>query len=157
LGEGTEVRMSFRPESPLDVPARSANGEVPDVPPPAADTVVSASDPLVAPALSSVIAVLAARSGFSVERLSDAQLVTDAIAAHASGAFVGSRVHAGIDSKEHRLELRVGPLVEGGSQTLVASSAVGGLGPVIERLTDDVATEARESYEELRLVISDAR
>ena len=154
VGEGTEVRMAFRSDVPLNVPPPSDNGDAPDVMPPEGDTVVSAGDPLVAPVLSSVIAVLAARSGFSVERLSDAQLVTDAIAAHARGAFVGPRVHASIDTAEQRLELRLGPLVAGGSQALVASSAVGGLGPLLEQLTDDVATESRNDHEELRLVIS---
>jgi anti-sigma regulatory factor (Ser/Thr protein kinase) len=156
-GQGTEVRMTFRSESELDVPASSGNGDQPDAVLPRGDTVVSATDPLVGPVLGSVIAVLAARAGFSVERLSDAQLVTDAIAAHARGAFAGGRVHAGIDAGEQRLELRLGPLVEGGSQALVASSTVGGLGSVLERLADDVATESRDGHEELLLVISDQR
>ena len=60
--------------------------------PPPGDTVVSASGQLVAPVLGSVIAVLAARAGFSVERLSEAQIVTDAIAAHAVEAFPGRHV-----------------------------------------------------------------
>src|SRR5688572_313071 len=157
VGEGTEVRMAFRSDVALKVPPASGNGGSADLEPPAGDTLVSACDPLVAPVLSSVIAVLAARSGFSVERLSDAQLVTDAIAAHAGGAFVGKRVHAGIDAADQRLELRLGPLVQGGSHTLVASSAVGGLGPLLEQLADDVSTQARDGHEELHLVISDHR
>jgi anti-sigma regulatory factor (Ser/Thr protein kinase) len=156
-GQGTEVRMTFRSDAELDVPASGTDGDQPDAPRPEADTVVSAIDPLVAPVLSSVIAVLAARAGFSVERLSDAQLVTDAIAAHAGGVVAGRRVHAGIDAGEQRLELRIGPLVQGGSRALVDSSAVGGLGSVLERLADDVATESRDGHEELRLVIADRR
>jgi serine/threonine-protein kinase RsbW len=157
VGEGTEVRMAFLADAELDVPADSGNGDQPDVDPPGGDAVVSVADPLVAPVLSSVVAVLAARAGLSVERLADAQLVTDAIAAHAGGAFLGPRVHAGIDAGEHRLELRVGPLVQGGSDALVESSAVGGLGPVLERLADAVSTESHEDHELLHLVISDRR
>jgi serine/threonine-protein kinase RsbW len=157
VGEGTEVRMVFHADSALDLPAPTGNGDHPDVAPPEADTLVSACDPLVGPVLGSVIAVLAARAGFSVERLSDAQLVTDAIAAHAGGAFVGPRVHAGIDAADKTLELRLGPLVEGGSEQLIAASAVGGLGPVLERLADEVRTESRDGHEELRLVIADSR
>jgi len=156
-GLGTEVRMTFRSDAELDVPATGGNGDQPDPVRPRGDTVVSAIDPLVAPVLGSVIAVLAARAGFSVERLSDAQLVTDAIAAHAEGAFAGHRVHAGIDAGEQRLELRLGPLVEGGSRALVDSSAVGGLGSVLERLADEVATESLDGHEELHLVIADRR
>lgn len=155
VGEGTEVRMAFRSEVPLDVPEPEGAGQAPDAGPPPGETVVSACDPLVGPVLGSVIAVLAARAGFSVERLSDAQLVTDAIAAGATGAFAGPRVHAAIDAAQRRLELRLGPLVDGGGEALVASSAVPGLGPVLERLADDVATEARDGHEQLRLIIAD--
>lgn len=157
VGEGTEVRMIFRCPAPLDLPALSENGSAAEVEPPRADTVVSVAEPLAAPVLSSVIAVLAARAGFSVERLSEAQLVTDAIAAHARGAFLGPRVHAGIDTGQRRLELRLGPLVPGGGEALIASSSVAGLGPVLERLADEVRAESRGGQEELHLVIADRR
>jgi serine/threonine-protein kinase RsbW len=154
--QGTEVRMTFRSERPLDL-----NGEVAgagaELDPPRGDIVVSASGQLVAPVLGSVIAVLAARAGFSVERLSEAQIVTDAIAAHAAEAFPGRHVHAAIDTADRRLDLRVGPLVDGGGDRLVASSAVGGLAPVLERLTDEMTIERRDGGEDLRLAIVDQR
>jgi serine/threonine-protein kinase RsbW len=154
-GEGTEVRMAFRSEAELDIgAARKADAAST---PPAGDTVVSASGPLVAPVLGSVIAVLAARAGFSIERLSDAQLVTDSIAAHAHDVFAGRHVHAAIDTAQHRLDLRIGELVPGGGDRLVASSAVGGLSPVLERLTDNVTVERRNGGEDLRLAIVDHR
>jgi anti-sigma regulatory factor (Ser/Thr protein kinase) len=154
--QGTEVRMTFRSERALDLNGELA-GPGAELEPPPGDTVVSASGQLVAPVLGSVIAVLAARAGFSVERLSEAQIVTDAIAAHAAEAFPGRHVHAAIDTAERRLDLRVGPLVDGGGDRLVASSAVGGLAPVLERLTDDMAVEQRDGGEELRLAIVDHR
>lgn len=154
--EGTEVRMSFRSEAHLDL-GTEGNGAGAASEPPAGDTVVSASGHVVGPVLGSVIAVLAARAGFSVERLSDAQIVTDAIAAHAREAFPGPQVHAAIDAGERRLDLRIGPLLRGGGDRLVASSAVGGLSPVLERLTDEVTIERREGAEDLRLAIVDSR
>jgi anti-sigma regulatory factor (Ser/Thr protein kinase) len=154
--QGTEVRMTFRSERALDLNGGLA-GPGAELEPPSGDTVVSASGQLVAPVLGSVIAVLAARAGFSVERLSDAQIVTDAIAAHAADAFPGRHVHAAIDTADRRLDLRVGPLVDGGGDRLVASSAVGGLAPVLERLTDDMAVEHGDGGEELRLAIVDHR
>ena len=154
-GKGTEVRMAFRSESPLDVGGPNASDA--DSTPPPGDTVVSASGPLVAPVLGSVIAVLAARAGFSIERLSDAQLVTDSIAAHAHGVVAGRHVHAAIDTGRRRLDLRIGQLVEGGGDRLVASSAVGGLAPVLERLSDEVTVERRNGGEDLRLAIVDRR
>jgi hypothetical protein len=47
--------------------------------------------------------------------------------------------------------------VDGGGDRLVASSAVGGLAPVLERLTDDMAVEQRDGGEDLRLAIVDQR
>lgn len=153
-GLGTEVRMTFHSDVPIEIEARStpepAKQHLPD-----GETVVSACGPLVAPVLGSVIAVLAARSGFSVERLSDAQIVTDAIAAHAGGAFVGRHVHAGIDAGQGRLQLRVGPLVAGGAGSLVESSGLGGLRPVLEQLSSEVAVERRNGHEELHLTIAE--
>ena len=153
-GEGTEVRMSFHSGLPLDV-ADIDEGEAESDPPPG-DTVISVSGGLVAPVLGNVIAVLAARAGFSVERLSDAQLVTDAIAAHAEDAIPGPHVHAAIDAADRRLELRVGPLVSGGGDRLVSSSSVAGLGSVLERLTDEMTVERRNGGEDLRISIVDA-
>jgi serine/threonine-protein kinase RsbW len=154
--QGTEVRMSFRSEPALDVDGNGAGASAMHDPPPG-DIVVSASGRLVGPVLASVIAVLAARAGFSVERLSDAQIVTDAIAAHAADAFPGHHVNAAIDIGERRIDLRVGPLVDGGADRLVTSSAVGGLGSVLERLTDEMAVERRDGGEDLRLAFVDVR
>ena len=154
VGEGTEVRMSFRSEPELDV--RNGAGGAPAASvPPAGDTIVTASGRVVAPVLGSVVAVLAARAGFSIERLSDAQLVTDAVAANAPGAFEGHQVHAAIDTAERRLDLRFGPLVAGGGDRIVSSSEVAGLGSVLESLTDELAVEARNGNEDLRLAIVD--
>ncbi len=152
-GEGTEVRMSFHSEVPLDT-SDIEEGPAETEPPPG-ETVISVSGGLVAPVLGNVIAVLAARARFSVERLSDAQLVTDAIAAHAEDAIPGPHVNAAIDFADRRLDLRVGPLELGGGDRLISSSSVGGLGPVLERLTDGVAVERRNGGEDLHLSIVD--
>jgi hypothetical protein len=104
-----------------------------------------------------VIAALAARAGFSVERLSDAQLVTDAIAAHAVEAVTGRHVHVAIETGARSLELVIGPLVDGGGERLVAASAVGGLGPLLDQLTDERSVEPRDGAEDLRLAIRDER
>lgn len=152
--QGTEVRMSFRSDAELRV-----NGSEPmalaEFDPPQGETVVSVSGRLVGPVLGNVIAVLAARAGFSIERLSEAQIVTDAIAAHATEAFPSAHVHTAIDIGERRLELKVGPLLDGGAEQLVASSGVGGLQPVIDQLADERSVAQRDGREELHLTILD--
>lgn len=157
-GEGTEVRMIFESPDELDlggVEAIASNGGVTPRPPPG-DVTVSVCGLLTGPVLSSVVAMLAARSGFSVERLSDAQILTDTIAAHAPASFPNRHVQLGIDADEGELELRLGPLVAEGGRALVAASGVGGLEPLLERLSDELAVEAVPEGEQLRLALREA-
>lgn len=153
IGEGTEVRMTFEAPEELDVGGvdsveADANGHVE---PPAGDITLSVCGLLTGPVLSSVVAMVAARSGFSVEGLSDAQILTDTIAAHAPPSYAGRHVHLSIDAEEGELELRLGPLVSDGAQALVRASSVGGLEPLLERLSDELAVERNGQGEQLVL------
>jgi hypothetical protein len=66
-------------------------------------------------------------------------------------------VSIGIEALERALVLRVGQLRAGGSADLVAGSALGEIGPVLERLTNEIDVSREGEREVLRLVISDAR
>jgi hypothetical protein len=107
--------------------------------------------------LARVVTALAARARFSLDRLSDAQLVTDAIVAHAPAALDGTHLALGIDTADRRLELRVGPLREGRGAQLVSQSAIGGLEPLLEKLSDSIEVEAATSGELLHLELVDRR
>jgi anti-sigma regulatory factor (Ser/Thr protein kinase) len=107
--------------------------------------------------LNRLVSALAARAGFSIDRLSDAQLVTDALAARIAPVLDGVYVSVGIGVRERTVELRVGRLRAGGSASLVAASAIGELGPVISRLTDEIAVSHAGRGEMLTLVMRDAR
>lgn len=153
-GEGTEVRMAFHADRDLEVElSGNGNGRRGDVRPPAGDAIVSiAASGLVGPVLGSIVTTVAARAGFSVERVSEAQLLTDAIAAHVRGLTVGRHVHAGLEELDDgALSITVGPLVDDGAERLVQASSVGGLDPLIERLADEVAGERSGDGEFLRL------
>ncbi len=101
--------------------------------------------PLVAPVTSRVTAILAARADFPLDRLADAVLVSDAIAAHASEYIAGSDVGVEIFDNEGALEFRIGPLDEGGAQGLLREMEVPGLGQSLERLVDEVTVERADS------------
>jgi anti-sigma regulatory factor (Ser/Thr protein kinase) len=143
-GGGTEVRMEFttpaarRPApSPEADPALAADGDGRD-----ADlTALLAIAPawLAERVLSRPVSALAARARFSIDRLSDVQLVTDALTAHAGRAVAGDVVRLGITVTVRSLELRFGPLAPGRAAQLVGASAIGGLAPLVETLADDVA------------------
>jgi serine/threonine-protein kinase RsbW len=156
-GEGTEVRMGFRSEQPLEVEPVNGKEAPRQVRPPAGETVVSvAAGALAAPVLGRIVAMLAARSNFPVERVSDAQLISDAIAAHAPSAIVGRHVHVGMDAREGALELRVGPLARDGGERIVRDSAIAGVHPVLERLADEINVNSSNGHEELQVTLAHA-
>ena len=97
--------------------------------------------PLVASVASRVTAILAARADFPLDRLADAVLVSDAIAAHASDYISGTDVGIVIEDGDGTLDFRVGPLHEGGGEALLRQMEVPGLGQSLERLVDEVKVE----------------
>ena len=97
--------------------------------------------PLVASVSSRVTAILAARADFPLDRLADAVLVSDAIAAHASDYISGSDVGLVIEDGDGTLDFRVGPLHEGGGEGLLQQMEVPGLGQSLKRLVDEVKVE----------------
>jgi hypothetical protein len=100
--------------------------------------------PLVAPVLSRVVGMLAARAQFPIDRLDDALLVTDALAAHASSFTPDGQVGVTIVAGEGELELRVGPLRPGSGNELLAAAELPGVGNVLERVADQVHVVAGE-------------
>jgi len=153
MNEGTTVRMGFSLDGNGSVNADDdpPGGEVATPSPPGDVKVAVSAGPLAAPVLGRVIAMLAARVGFTLEGVSEAQLVTDSLAAHAPGPSVGGRVQLGIDAPERELVINVGPLDQGGADRILTASRSGGLPPVLERLTDQQRVESLGEGELLRL------
>jgi serine/threonine-protein kinase RsbW len=142
-GEGTEVRMRF-------VPDEDDEAHDPEVPQPGVG-------PLLAGVLGRTVAMLAARANFSLDRLSDAQLVSDAVAAHALGHAADGPLRVAVDDAERHLEIYVGPLQTNGGQGVVDASDLPGVGLLLEQLVDDVAVERDGDIETLVLRIAERR
>ncbi len=154
MGEGTRVRMSFAVDNGSKEMSDGAHPDDPEAPPPPGElSIAVSSGPLAAPVLGRVIAMLAARAEFSLEGISEAELVTDAVAAHAPRSIVGNRIQLGIDRPNGQLVVRVGPLEEGGATRVVQASALADLPPVLERLTQDRRVESAGEGELLCLVL----
>jgi serine/threonine-protein kinase RsbW len=123
---------------------------------PDATQVSIAVGPLVGPILRRVVGMLAARADLPLDRLDDAVLVADLIAARAPAYVDTETVNVTLQPGRRALNLRIGPLRSGGGQGLIVDAAVPGVGNVIEQLTDDleVATENGAEYLDVRLAYS---
>lgn len=99
---------------------------------------------LLGPVLGRVVGMLAARAQCPIDRLDDALLLTDAVAAHAPGHTAGERVTIHVHAEPAGLSLRVGPLPAEGGAALVAAASLPGVGNVFERVASDVRTEGSE-------------
>jgi serine/threonine-protein kinase RsbW len=103
------------------------------------------------PVLGRVVSLVAARADFSIDRLSDAQIVSDAIAGAATAHLLDGTLNVAIDEHERGFDLLVGPFSAGGAQRLVDDTELPGLGSLLERLTDTIAVEQADVAEGERL------
>lgn len=97
-----------------------------------------ASGPLSAPVLGRVVGMLAARADCPIDRLDDALLVADAVAAKAGSFSDDGRIRAQVVARMGSVELHIGPLRDGGAEGLIASAALPGVGNVLERVADEL-------------------
>ena len=117
-------------------------------------TVSIASGPLVGPVLRRVVGMLAARADLPLDRLDDAVLVADLIAARAPAHVARGTVDVTLAPGERALALRLGPLRPGGGRALIVDAAVPGVGNVIEQLADDLDVQQDGGAEFLRVRLS---
>ena len=115
--------------------------------------------PLVGPVLRRVVGMLAARADLPLDRLDDAVLVADLIAARAPAHSVDEKINVALDPGDRSLLLRVGPLRQGGGQALIVDAAVPGVGNVIEQLADELSVrpEGNAEFLHVRLAYSNGR
>jgi serine/threonine-protein kinase RsbW len=96
---------------------------------------------LLEPVLARLVGALAARRDLSVERVSDAVLVTDAIADAAPERFADGCVRLGLGESDSGLELRLGPMEVGAAAEIRQKLEVPELGGSLEGLVEGVDVE----------------
>jgi serine/threonine-protein kinase RsbW len=116
--------------------------------------VAVANGPLVAAVLGRVVGMLAARAQCPIDKLDDALLITDAVAAHAPRFSADDRVRVVVRTDDSALEIIVGSLTTGGTDGLVADATLPGVGNVLERVADEVDRSPGEDGEQLRIRVS---
>ncbi|HEX2358183.1 MAG TPA: ATP-binding protein [Solirubrobacterales bacterium] len=120
VGTSTKVRFAL-PRADLEGASEAGPGEPIDE-----LTVAISPGAIVRPVLARVIGALAARAELSVERLSDTVLIGDAVSAHPGDDFATGRIEIAIDEADGALRVRVGPLVTGGGERLLAQMRIPG-------------------------------
>lgn len=160
-GGGTEVRMEFATPSVRSLDALQRNGfHPPQVTSAELSTTTGlaiAPDALARKVLPRVMCVLAARAHFTTDRISDAELVADALASEAFASSTGNHLNVAMKVEPRSLAVVVGPLDSGSAERVIASSPGDGVGAVIEKLTDDRHVAAKGSDEMLELRLRDKR
>ncbi|HET9119325.1 MAG TPA: ATP-binding protein [Solirubrobacterales bacterium] len=133
-GSRTTIRFGYEP------PELSSNGNHGEV----SEGLEMAMTPgeLVKPVLARVMGALAARAEFSVDRLADTVLLGDAVSSSEGEDFADGRVGISIQDGDGTLDVRVGPLIEGGGQRLLGEMDVPGAGSLRSLATRmEVTTE----------------
>jgi hypothetical protein len=113
--------------------------------------------PLVGPVLCRVVSMVLARADWPLDRLDDALLVCDAIAAHAPAHARDGRLAFTVASDPQGIELRVEALAERGARGLIADATVPGVGNVLERMSNGLRVVAGQEEPEEQLVLTLSR
>lgn len=141
---GTEIRMHLplrsRPISDDGDGGRPEALAIPD-----ATELRVGSPELLGPVLSRALTALAARHEITVDRISDAMLLSDAISAAAPRGFDGGHVQLSIADRPEGVELKVGPMRSGAAESLRKSLLLPDVGGSLETLADEVRTESDDN------------
>jgi hypothetical protein len=111
-----------------------------------------ATGPLAGPVVCRVVSMVAARADCPVDRLDDALLLCDAIAAHAPAHFPDAHVALEVAAGPETLQLLIGPLTPGGGEELIGDAEVPGIGNVLERVSDELRVDQTDDGREMLLV-----
>jgi anti-sigma regulatory factor (Ser/Thr protein kinase) len=146
---GTEVTMRVLLTSDGDEPPAT------EAPEPLDETRIRLpSGDLLAPVLSRVISMFAARADLSVDELSDAVLISDALSAQGADAFTEGTARIVVREEAGAFNVRVGPLDDGGGQQLLDGMRIPMLDASVESLADEVRVEPIDGGEVLVLKIA---
>jgi serine/threonine-protein kinase RsbW len=137
---GTELRIAFTLDggSPPPLAIQPSAEPAPDC----EQIVLELRPPeRTSPVLGRVVSLVAARADFSIDRLSDAQIVSDAIAGAAPAHLLDGTLSVAIAEHDSGFDLLLGPFPAGGAQRLVDETELPGLGSLLERLADALTVE----------------
>jgi serine/threonine-protein kinase RsbW len=148
-GGGTTVRIRMPMKSNGASPATSERPTVDDEMRIDIDT-----GEALGPVLSRVISMFATRADFSVDRLSDAVLISDALSAGARTSFADGSVRIIVTEDAGAFRVRIGPLEADRARRLLEGLQIPQLGATLETLAEEVGIEQGEDGEYVALRIA---
>jgi anti-sigma regulatory factor (Ser/Thr protein kinase) len=157
---GTDVRMWFTaPQARAPAPLHSDGDQAQTLALPGTPTTTICIAPisLARTILPRLMITLAAHAHFSTDRISDAQMLADALVEHAQAAISGDKLSIDVTVEPRDLELHISPLSVGHARQLIERSELGELGGVIEQLADRHEVLSTGAHETLTLKLSDPR
>jgi serine/threonine-protein kinase RsbW len=158
-GGGTEVRLTFASNSmPLlsGAEAGTPSGWAPRAQLTGDVVVLQCPIRFLGAVMGRMATMLAAGARFSLDRLSDVRLLTDAIAARTQGSTPTGQVGFALGSEVRRLEIVIGPFDFGfGAGLRDQRSAPGTPSLLPLLLADDLTVESLDELEVVRVVIRD--
>jgi serine/threonine-protein kinase RsbW len=140
IDRGTEIRMFLPLAAGDDSAEREQASEAAPVLSEATAMRVGPPE-LVGPILGRALGALAARREVSVDRLSDAMLLSDAISARAPEGFTDGHVSLSLADRPEGVLLRVGPMKSGAAEQLRASLDLPEVGGTLATLADELWVE----------------
>jgi serine/threonine-protein kinase RsbW len=145
VDRGTEIRMHL-PLTAREEGSEPERAAAAPAPPEATQIRVGPAE-LLPPVLGRALGALAARREVTVDRLADAMLLSDAISATAPDGFPDGHVSFSIVDRSEGVELRVGPMEDGGAERLRSSLDLPELSGSLATLADEVRVEKEDEGE----------
>jgi serine/threonine-protein kinase RsbW len=146
VGEGTQVEMALPLQNDGSMP-RIRDADVEVDPPPSAVSITASDAVLLPGVLSRAVSAFAVRRELTVDRVSDAMLLAEAVSDFSVEAFASEQPAFALSDGDGGIEMTVGPLTEGGGERLRAGLALPETAGTVERLADSVAVEERDDGE----------
>jgi anti-sigma regulatory factor (Ser/Thr protein kinase) len=143
LDRGTEVMMRLPLQERGGADSDGATENAPVVEAVGTEIAIGRAE-LLEPVLARMVGALAARRDLPVDRVSDAVLITDAIAGAAPGRFADGCVRLGLGESDKGLELRLGPMEKGAAGEIRRELDVPDVGGSLETLADEFVVEESE-------------
>jgi serine/threonine-protein kinase RsbW len=109
---------------------------------------------LLGPVLSRVISMFAARADFSLDKLSDAVLLSDAVAANDPADFPEGTARVTVDEQEDGFTARIGAFAPGAGRRLVEGMRIEDLGVALDRLAEEILVDEEDGAEYVTLRFS---